>query len=147
MPLASRLMPLEFMMICNDQLNTAFSRHFRGFDGGDAAIDGDDQLRAVIADLGDGFAVQAVPFFDAVWNVILDNPAELADRMPEDGRRGDAIDVVIAVNDDFFLIANGFGDSFGHESEIGNHRRIVQAPERGAKKILAIARIGNPAIQ
>ncbi len=137
----------KFMVICNDQLNTAFAHHFRGLDGGDAAVNGDDELRTVIADLGDRFAVQAVPFFDAVRDVIFDNAAELADGVPEDGGGGDAVDVVIAVDDDFFVVANRFGDSLGGEGEIGDQGGIVQAPERGAKEIFAIAWIGNPAIQ
>ena len=88
------------MMIRDDQCDAALFRHLRRLDRGDAAIDGDDQLCAAVADLRDGVAIQAIPFFDAMRNVVIDLAAELTDRVPEDGGGGDAVDVVVAVDDD-----------------------------------------------
>src|SRR6185437_15979787 len=97
----------------------------RGLDRGDSTIDADDDLRAAVADLRDSLAVQAVAFFDAMGDVEIDVAAERPDRMPENGGGGDAIDVVIAVNDDPLLFANRAGDALRRRYQAWQHRRLV----------------------
>ncbi len=43
-----------------------------GLDGGDAAIDGDDEFGASVGQLADGVRVQPVPLFEPVGDVGLD---------------------------------------------------------------------------
>src|SRR5947209_7994342 len=99
------------MVIRDDQLHSPFPRELSGGEGGDAAVYGDDQAGAFVADLGDRVRVQAIPFVDSVRDVEINDAAEVADGMPEDGGGGDAIDVIVAVNDDLLLVPNGFGDA------------------------------------
>src|SRR4051812_37427133 len=108
----------EFVVIGDDQINAALTGNFRGCDGSDATIDGDNQLRPAIANLCDGFAVQAIPFFDAMRDVVFDLTAKQSDSVPEDRGRGNSIDIVITINDDFLMIANGFSNSFSRNGQI-----------------------------
>src|SRR5438874_6731332 len=98
-------MPL--VMIGDNQVDAFFARDICGADRGDATVDGDDELcLPFVAEGSDRLRVQAVAFVDAVGDVVLDLTAEKLDRMPEDGGRGDAVDVIVAVDDDLFAIAD-----------------------------------------
>ena len=101
------------MMIRDDQIHAAVFGDFGLLDGGHAAVDGDDEFGALIADLGDGLGVEAVTFLNAVRDVKLDLAAQQGDGVPEDAGGGDAVDIVVAVDDDRFAVADGLGDALG----------------------------------
>ena len=104
---------LPLVVIRHDQIDAALARDLRRLDRGDAAVDGDDQLGAVVAELRDRLGVEAVAFVDAVGDVEVGVAAEDADGVPEDGGGGDAVDVVVAVDDDLFAVADRPGDALG----------------------------------
>src|SRR4051794_18669124 len=83
------------VMIGDDQVDAFFASDVRRTNRRDAAVDGDDQFRAaLITQRGDRLRVQAVAFFYAVGDVVLDLAAEQLDRVPEHRGGGDAVDVV-----------------------------------------------------
>src|SRR5688572_16111960 len=123
----TRVVTVPLMVISDDQVNSALAADLGLLDGGDAAVDRDDQPRAVGADLGEGLFVEAVAFFDAVGDVVVDFAAELADRVPEDGSGGDAVDVVIAVDDDLLSVADGLGDAVGGAGQIWDQGGVGEA--------------------
>src|SRR5258706_11281105 len=98
------------MMIRDNEIHPPLARDLGRLDRRYAAINGDDQLCALVADLPDRVGVQAVPLFDPMRDVILDVPPEHRDGVPEDARGGDAVDVIVAVDEDPLAIANGLGD-------------------------------------
>src|SRR5678816_740926 len=69
-----RLVP--FVVVGDDQVHATLACNLRLLNGGDAAVDGDDELRAFVAELGDCLGVEAVAFVHAVGNVELDLAAQ-----------------------------------------------------------------------
>ena len=138
---------VPIVMVGDDQIDAALASDEGGFDGGDAAIDGDDEFGAVVDDLGQGLGIQAVSFVDAMGNVGFDFSAEEGDGVPENAGGGDAIDVVIAVDDDFFRVGDGLGDAPGGGGETGQEGRLGQGAQAGGKKALGGVESGNPPIE
>ncbi len=120
---------LPFVVIGNDQIDAALLGNLHLIDRGNAAVYGDDDFRAAVDDFREDCGVQAVPFVDAVGDVPVDLAAEDSDGVPEDGGGGDAVDVVIAVNDDFFFGVNRAGDALGRLAQVGDAIGIVQTLE------------------
>ena len=87
-------------MVRHDEIDAELSRERRLLDGGDAAVDAHDDLGAVLRELPERRRVQAVALLVAVRDVRADDDAELAERAHEDRRAGDAVDVVVPVDDD-----------------------------------------------
>ena len=129
-----QMIGIKFVMIRDDQINAALPRDARGRDRGDTAIDGDDQLGPTIlpiaADLLDRLAVQAVAFIDAMRDVVIDDSTERFDRVPKNARGRDAVHIVIAIDDDLFLLADGAGDAGGGDRKIRDGGRLVHFFER-----------------
>ena len=98
-------------MIGDDQIDVVFLGDVGGGEVGDAAIDGNDQLCVVLGELFDSFGVEAITFVDAVGDVKIDVGVGEFEAVPEDGDAGDAIDVIIAIDDDFLFLFQGDLDS------------------------------------
>ncbi len=136
-----QIVAMKIVMIGNDQIDVAIGGDFCGGNGGYAAIDSDDQIRATIADFCDGIGVESVTFFQAMRNIVLSHPAKGADRVPQNTGGGDPVDVVITVDDDLLSIGNRFGDSLRGTVQAGEQRWLVQTIEAGPKKILTVLRL------
>src|SRR5688572_207888 len=119
------------MMIRHNQIHAPVFGYFRWLDGSDAAVDGDDELGAVVAELGDRFGIQAVSFVDAVGGVEVGSATEGADGVPENRGGGDAVDVVVAVKDDPLVVADRAGDAIGGAGEAGYCFGVVETLEAG----------------
>ena len=74
--------------------------------GAYAAVDGDDQFGALIDEPFQGVGIEAIPFGQAVGHVGFDRRAELGQARVQDRGGGHAIDVVVAVDNDFFVVAD-----------------------------------------
>src|SRR5689334_21006268 len=105
MRIVVRLAPL--VVIGDDQFHAAAGEGFGLVNCSDAAIDADNQLGAVFDELSQRFGVEAVAFFQSLGNVVVHIAAQQRDGVPENRGGGDAIDVVIAVDHNFFAIAYG----------------------------------------
>jgi hypothetical protein len=135
------------VVISDDEVYAALAGQRGGFVRGDATIDGDDELRALVGELGDGFGVEAVAFLDAVGDVELDRAAQEGDGVPENGSGGDAVNVVVAVDDDSLAIADGLGDALGGLAKVGDGEGIVQMPERRAEEGGAVTGVGDASVE
>ncbi len=94
--------------------------------GGGAAIDGDDNPRALRAQPPQGDAVGAIAFAQAVRDV--DSGAD-ADRREEPGekrRGGGAVDIVIGENSDGFAVADGADEARGGDFHVAQMRGVRQ---------------------
>ena len=138
---------VPFVMVGDDQVDAALAGDAGGFDGGDAAVDADNQPGSLLANLLDRLGVQAITFFQPMRNVEIDHAAEVSDGVPENGAGGDAVDVVVAVDDDLLLVANGPGHALGRLGEARNAGRIMQALQARPQKFMAILRLMNAAIE
>jgi len=98
-------------MIGDDQIDVVLTGDVGGGEVGDAAIDGYDQPRVILGELFNGFGVEAIAFVDAMGDIELDLGAGELEAVPEDGDAGDAIDVIVAIEDDFLFLFQGGLDS------------------------------------
>ncbi len=84
-----------------------------------AAVDGDEELGSGFDELADGVGVEAVAFVDAVGDVVIDVGSGGFEGVPEHGGAGDAVDVVVAIEGDFFVGADGVNDAIGGGVHVG----------------------------
>jgi hypothetical protein len=81
-----------------------------------------------------------------VRDVALRATAQQPDRVPEDGHAGDAVHVVVAVDDDLVVVTDGLGDALRRGEQAGDHGRLVQALEAGAEEAEAVVGLADPAV-
>src|SRR5690606_32496054 len=60
---------------------------------------------------------------------------------------GDAVDIIVAIDDDFVAVADGAGDAFGGTGEVGNPGRVVQRLEAGVEKLPADVELSQAAVE
>ena len=99
-------------------------------DGGDAAIDGDDQRATAAVGVVDRVERQPVAVAGAVRNPELDLGAQVAQRRVEQIGRGDAVHVVIAVHQDPLAVRDPAVNAFHGAVQVEQRRGIVQVLER-----------------
>ena len=80
----------------------------------------------------DRFRVDAVALVDAVGHVSAHVGVGRGglERVIEDARGGDAVDVVVAVDHDALPVAHGLHDALGGAGDAGQARRVVQIAQR-----------------
>ena len=99
--------------------------------GGDAAVDGDDEVDAVGRELLDRLEREAVALVEAARKAPLDIGAELPQDENADGRRGDPVDVVVAVNTDPLAVGDGLPDPLHRDRHVTERQRVVaRGPRR-----------------
>ena len=114
-------------------------------DGGDAAIDRQQQVRLAVAPGADGVGVQPVAFLDAMGHVIGHFGAQHFQAQPEDRRAGHAVDVIIAVDDDPLAGGQGVVDSPHGLGAARQELRIAQRGKLGVEEVPGAVRIGDAA--
>src|SRR5262245_17691322 len=121
-----------FMVVSNDQLDPAIPQERCLLNRSNPAINADDQLGPLVAQLRQALGIQSIPLLNAVGDEVIHPAAQKPDPMPEDRRGGDPIHVIITVNYDSFLISNGSGNAPCRLAEIGQAGGLVQlTPTRG----------------
>ena len=101
------------VMVGDDQLEAELARQIGLGHGRDAAIDRDDQLGPVLGrQPPERLGIDPVALVDPVGDVVVDvlRPGQ-AEAGPEDARAADAVDVVIAIDDDLPALADRRGRS------------------------------------
>ena len=88
------------VVVRHDEIDPQIACEERLVDRGHPAVDRDDHLRAIRRQVPQGRGVDAVTLLVAVRDVRGDCRAELAEDPDEDGGPGDAIDVIVPVDDD-----------------------------------------------
>src|SRR5262249_33517443 len=91
---------LEFVVVRDDEFDAELPSFLGLLDGGDAAVDGDDEPDSGRGELADLLDVQAVAFADAERDVELDVRLQPREKLHEDGGARDAVSVVVAVDAD-----------------------------------------------
>ena len=72
----------HLVVVGDDQIPAVGLGDLCRFDGGDAAVDGDDELRPSLANLRHRVGVQAVTLFQAMGDVVMNIRAQHAQRVP-----------------------------------------------------------------
>src|SRR5581483_7468632 len=88
------------VMVDDDDVEPARRRRRQRLVRGGAAIDGDDEARALLPEPGERGSVGAVTLAQAVRHIDAAVAADRAEEADEKRRRGGAVDIVIAEHDD-----------------------------------------------
>ncbi len=88
------------VMVGDDHVDAEPQRLLHLGDGGDAAVDGENELHALLGEARDRRARDAVPLLEPTREVPDDVGAELAEGQRRERRRADPVDVVVAVHAD-----------------------------------------------
>ncbi|MPM46187.1 hypothetical protein SDC9_92885 [bioreactor metagenome] len=127
----------RLMMVGDDGVDSHFDRLGHRVDAGDAAIDGNQQ--PAVAEMGQRFAQtfggEAVAVVKAVRNERVDDRAVAAQHQRQQRTAGDAVGVVIAVDQDRFAVGDGIPDPLGGRFDSGEPIGVAQAVEPGIQKI------------
>ena len=126
------------VVVGDDHVDAALQGVVRLVDGGDAAVDGDDERDVVGAlEARDRVHVQAVALLDAVGDVRMHGHALPAQIVREHARGRDAVDVIVAEHGHVFPALDGGADA--HDGlvhvlqEHGVEHALVAAAEKGAR--------------
>jgi len=136
-----------FVVVGDDEIDAVGAEGLGFLDGGDSAVDGGDELGAGFGDGFEGVGVEAVAFFETFGDVVVDVAAEEGDGVPEDGGCGDAVDVVVAVDDDFFVSFDGVVDAVGGFEDAGEELWGVEMMEGWGEEVVAEGGVGEAAIE
>ena len=101
------------MMVDDDDGHAELPRFRQRLEAGGAAIDGDQQRRALAREHAHGFDVGAVAFEDAVGNVDQRIEPAMAQMPGQQRRRGRAVDVVVAEDRDLLAARGRVRDALG----------------------------------
>ena len=136
------------VVIGHDQLEAQLARQPCLGHRRDAAIDGDNQrLRMLFGQPPQGLAVDPIAFLDPVRNVI--NHLACAGQLqagPEDAGAADTVHVVIAVDDDGPVCADGPDDAFGRLDDARQRLGIIQLAELGREEGHGEVRLIDPSV-
>ena len=94
-------------------------------DGGDAAVDGDDEIDPVGRELLDRLEREAVALVEPARQAPVDRRAELPQDEDADGGRGDPVDVVVAVHADALSRGDRGADAVDGGSHVAERQRVV----------------------
>ena len=110
------------------------------FLGGDAVIDGHDQLRmSKLINAVERRARQAIALVKAMWNKRRDIGAKRAQRLGQQAGRRNTVNIEVAEDSDVLVIANSTLDAVGNDRHARNNERVGPvAAERRRQKQLAL---------
>ena len=100
-------------MVEHDHIDARFLRRLKRLEGRGAAIDGDDQLRAVVDQLPDGLGIGAIALEDAVGNVDFVGDAERRKKTRQQCGGNRPVDIVVAEDRNALPGAYGSGNPPG----------------------------------
>ena len=131
-------LPAALVVVGDDHVDAALQGVVRLVDGGDAAVNGDDERDVVGAlEARDRVHVQAVALLDAVGDVRVHGHAAAAQIVREHARGRDAVDVIVAEHGHVFPALDGGADTrdgLVHVlQEHGVEHALVAAAEKGAR--------------
>ena len=114
------------VVVGDDQIDAQRSRKRRFLDRRDAVIHGHDELIALVVDGLDGVLGQTVAVALPAGEHTLDVRAHSFQVLIEQCRCGHAVHIVIAENDDGFLIVDGVHDALTGFVHVGQQHRVAQ---------------------
>ena len=128
------------VVVGHDHVDPALHGVVDGVAAGDAAIDGDEHLARPegVKRLLQRLRSKTVPVIEPVRNEGVDDPAVLPQHEREQCAGGDAVGVVVAVNQDRLFVRDGIPKPSGGLLNSGKPVRIRQICEAGIQKILDI---------
>src|SRR5438132_11496618 len=133
-------------MIGDDDVDTEVDGAANRLDAGDPAINRDDQPDIALGENAlQHFELQPVAVDETMRNDVRCVGAEKAEDGLEEDDGGDAVDVVIAVDQDRFFVSNSALDSLARRGDSVNARGIVQICDRRSNEAARVILRGDTA--
>ena len=122
------------VVVGDDQVDSNAPHSFRRGEGANAGVDADDEPHAVGGGAFNHFVAHAIAFADAMRHVKLSrSPAKLNGRLENDDCRR-AIDVVVAVNQNFFFALQRRFQPIQSGFHAAHPQRVVEVGKRRRQK-------------
>ena len=118
-------------MVGHDHLEPERLRLRDLLDGGDPAVDGQDEADSLFHEPTERLARDAVALFEAAREMPDDVRAELAEEEHGERRRADAVDVVVAMDADPLAIGDGRANALDGDLHVPEEVRVVARHLRG----------------
>ena len=120
--------------------------------GLDAAVEGDEQVDAVLLAELDAFLGDAVAFGVAVGNVVFDvlvgvGTTDFAQEGIDECHGGGAVHIVVAIDHDFLIVDDGFGESVHGFVHVLHQEGVVKLLDIGLKKVARLLHGGDAALR
>ena len=121
---------VRLVMVGDDQIDAELARAPRGLGAADAAVDRDDQRHALGMQPVDRRGLEAIAVLQPFGDEVDDVAAEQLERPAQDDGRGDAVDVVVAVDGDPLLAGQRLFEPRDRAVHVREPEGIVQLVER-----------------
>ena len=118
----------RLVMIRDDQRQSTLGGRLGFGDAGDAAVDGDDDLRPFERERPHRVVIESVAFVDAIGHVVVGVRAQQLEAAQQNRGRRHAVGVVVAVDDDPLLVGDRLMQNLGRCGRAGQAAR-----DRGAR--------------
>lgn len=127
-------------MIRDDQVETEFASTPCRLDRSDAAVNADDKIRALFMERGDRLLIEPIALIDAVGYVRpnLGIGGNGPDRVDQDGRRRDAINVIIAIHHDPLTVLDRPEQTLSGPLKPRDQAWLMKRAERRIQKLLGL---------
>jgi hypothetical protein len=129
------------VVIGDDDLEACLLRRPDFLDGGDPAVDGEDEAHALAGETRQRLAAHAVALLEPARQVVGDVGAELAQDEHRQRRRANAVGVVVAVDADPRPGRNGRADRLARLAHVAEQERIVRR-QPGLEERARVCRVG-----
>ena len=108
-----------------------------------ATIHGDDELDTLGDSLLNCVGTEAIAVIDAVRYVVVDISAELVEEAGQQGGGGDAVGVIVTVNEDGLIAPDGHDNALGGGAHVGKLEGVAQGVEVSAEEFADGLRCGD----
>ena len=131
---------MQLVVIGDDELEPDLARVLRLMDRRHSAVDGHDRLDPLAAQRVERLAVQSVALCDPVRHIGAHRRVrrDRPQHVPEDRRRHDAVDVVVAVDRDALACAQRVADGLGRLSHVVHGIGVLQLLQIRSAERLAL---------
>ena len=135
-------------MVRDDDVDAAIDRAPHRVHAGDSAVNGDHEAHGLLSHNAlQHFEFQAVAVNEAMGNDVIGIGADQPQNRLQQNDRSDAIDIVIAIDQDRFAIAHRPLDSLASRADPVNSGRIVQIRQRWCDEAAVIVGARDAAVR
>lgn len=136
------------MVVDDDDIDAVVAEGFDFVEGDGAAVDGDEEVGfgAFLHAAVDGGGGEAVAFGGAFGDEVPGFDAVGVEDTAHDGDGGDAIDVVVAEEEDFFFAVDGEEDALDGEVHFMDFERVGEVAEAWAEERFEVFSGGEAAL-
>ncbi len=135
------------MMIGDHQVQSQLTGHIRCLEGPDPVIDSDNQAITILGSLLQDILLDAISFFQSPGQVKTDRGTQHFQGPPQDYGRGNAIDIIVPIDQYLLSLVPGLKNTFDDTIHILHQVRIMQVLQAGFEEFPSLIRIVKPPLK